>query len=101
MGKVCPFGTFVLVAKQVPQCGTEGGPSWHPADSTPNAPSQQHRSCASKHLLGPHAQRPSRKRVSSNSVPGKVTYYSSEEATRPAVARAEELFCCFPLDPFP
>jgi hypothetical protein len=72
MGKVCVFGTFVLVAKQVRRCGTKCGPSWHHTDSTPNAPSQQHRSCASKCLWSPHAQRLSRKRVSSNAVVGNV-----------------------------
>ena len=72
MGFLCHLGTFVLVAEKAP-ARARTGPPWHRVDSTPARCSKQQSSSAIESLMGYHAQRPSRKRVSANAVPGKVT----------------------------
>jgi len=80
MGFLCHFGTFVLVAERAPAENKNGPPS-HRVDSTPTRCSKQQSSSAIESLTGYHAQRPSRERVSSNAVTGKVTACSWPDVT--------------------
>ena len=79
MGFLCHFGTFVLVAERAPAENKNGPPS-HRVDSTPTRCSKQQSSSAIESLTGYHAQRPSRERVSSNAVHGKVPHRYAEKS---------------------